>query len=80
MDADAPEETRRLNEKMALAAVEFFGTIIARRPPLSVVFTVWAAMTAADGWGWRPMWVRTLWRRWSWMRSHVPSRRQARKS
>jgi hypothetical protein len=59
VDEDAHEETRRLNEAMARAAVEFFGAIIARRPPVSVVFTVCASMMAAEGCGWGPMWVRT---------------------
>jgi hypothetical protein len=59
MDEDTPQETRRLNEEMALAAVEFLGAIIAMYPPFSVVFTVCASMMAAEGCGWRPMRVRT---------------------
>jgi hypothetical protein len=51
VDKGAQEETRRINEEMALAAIEFLGAIIAMRPPFSVVFTVWASMTAADGCG-----------------------------
>ena len=51
MDKDTQQETRRLNEEMALAAVEFFGTVIAVAPPFSVVFTVWASMMAAEGCG-----------------------------
>jgi hypothetical protein len=49
MDEDTHEETRRLNEEMALTAVEFLGPVIAMRPPFSVVFTVWASMMAAEG-------------------------------
>ena len=49
MDEDMQQETRRFHEEMACAAVEFFGAIIAVRPPFSVVFTVWASMIAADG-------------------------------
>jgi hypothetical protein len=59
MDEDTPQETRRLNEEMALAAVAFLRTVIAMDPPLSVVFTVCASMTAAEGCGWRPIWVCT---------------------
>jgi hypothetical protein len=59
MDEDTPQETRRLNEEMALAAGELLGAIIAMRPPVSVVFTVCASMIAAEGCGWRPMAVRT---------------------
>jgi hypothetical protein len=51
MDEDAQEETRRLNEEMALTAVKLFGAIVAVRPPFSVVFTVCASMMAAEGCG-----------------------------
>jgi hypothetical protein len=40
VDRDTPQKTRRLNEEMALAAIAFLGTIMAMRPPFSVVFTV----------------------------------------
>jgi hypothetical protein len=63
VDEDTQEETRRVNEEMALAAVEFLGAIIAMRPPFSVVFTVWASMMAAEGCGRRPMRVRSSSRR-----------------
>jgi hypothetical protein len=59
MDEDTQEETRRVNEEVALAAVEFLGAIRAVAPPVSVVFTVCASMMAAEGGGWRPMAVRT---------------------
>jgi hypothetical protein len=39
MDEDAQQETRRVNEEMALAAVEFLRAVIAMDPPVSVVFT-----------------------------------------
>jgi hypothetical protein len=51
VDEDTQQETRRLNEEMALAAVEFLGAIIPVRPPFSVVFTVCASMIAAEGCG-----------------------------
>jgi hypothetical protein len=59
VDQDTQEETRRLNEEMTFAAIEFLPPIVAVDPAFSVVFTVWASMTAAEGWGWRPMCVRT---------------------
>jgi hypothetical protein len=59
VDEDTQEETRRINEEMTLAPIELLRAIIAMRPPFSVVFTVWASMMAAEGWGWRPMRVRT---------------------
>jgi hypothetical protein len=57
MDEDTPQETRRVNE--ALAAIASFGAVVAVCPPLSVVCTVCASIIAAEGWGERPMRVRT---------------------
>lgn len=51
MDEDPPQETRRVIEEMALAAVKFLRPIITMRPPFAVVFTVWVSIIAADGWG-----------------------------
>ncbi len=59
MDEDTQQETRRLNEEMALAPIELLRAVIPMRPPCAVVFTVCASMMAADGCGWRPMRVRT---------------------
>jgi hypothetical protein len=59
VDQDAQQETRRINEEMALAAIEFLRAIIPVGPPFSVVFTVCASIIAAEGCGWRPMRVRT---------------------
>jgi hypothetical protein len=63
VDEDTPEETRRRTAAMTLAPIELLRAIIALRPPVAVAFTVWAAMMAAAGWGWRPMRVRTSSRR-----------------
>jgi hypothetical protein len=49
VDQDTQEETRRINEEMALAPADLLGPIIAMRPPFSVVFTDWASRMAADG-------------------------------
>jgi len=57
---DTPQESRRLDEEMALAAVALLRASIAVGPPVSVVFTVGASIMAADGWGWRPMRGRTV--------------------
>jgi hypothetical protein len=59
VDEDTHEETRRINEEMALAAIEFLGAVIAVGPPFSVVLTVCASIMAAEGCRWRPMRVRT---------------------
>jgi hypothetical protein len=58
MDDDTPQATRRLNEEMTRAPIERLGAVIAVRPPVAVVFTAWASMMAAEGWGWPPIWVR----------------------
>jgi hypothetical protein len=63
VDQDTQEETRRLDEAMACAAIEWLPPIVAVDPPCSVIFTVWAAMTAVEGWGWCPIDVRTAARR-----------------
>jgi hypothetical protein len=49
MDEDTHKETRRLNEEMALAAVELLRAVIAVGPPVSVVLTDCASMMAAEG-------------------------------
>jgi hypothetical protein len=51
VDEDTQEETRRLNEEMALAPIELLRTVIAMDPPFSVVLTVCASMMAAEGCG-----------------------------
>jgi hypothetical protein len=58
MDEDTQQETRRLNEEMALAAIELLCAIIGVGSPFLVVFTVYASIIAAEGCGWRPMQVR----------------------
>jgi hypothetical protein len=58
VDEDTQQETRRITEEMALAAIEYLRAVIAVGPPFSVVFTVCASMMAAEGGGWRPMAVR----------------------
>ena len=45
-----------------------------------LVFADWLSMMAALGWAFRPTRTRTAARTTAWIRSHVPSSRQARKS
>jgi hypothetical protein len=51
MDEDTQQETRRINEEMTFAAIEFLRAVITVDPPFSVVFTVCASIIAADGCG-----------------------------
>src|SRR5215203_3863807 len=49
-----------------------------RGPPLSVVFTLWVSMIAAEGLASRPAPSRSRTTKWWRMLSHTPSRRKAR--
>jgi hypothetical protein len=51
VDKDTQQETRRINEEMAFAAIDFLRAVIAVDPPFSAVFTVCASMMAAEGCG-----------------------------
>jgi hypothetical protein len=51
VDEDTPQETHRVHEAVARAAVEFRRPIRPMRPPVHVVFTAWAALRAAEGCG-----------------------------
>ena len=58
---------------VSLSTVDLLASIIATRPPFSVVLTDWLSMIAALGVGLLPSDCRTLGRRASWTRSQVPS-------
>ena len=58
---------------VSLSTVDLLASIIATRPPFSVVFTDWLSMMAALGVGLLPSASRTAGRRVSWTLSHVPS-------
>ena len=58
---------------VSLSTVDLLASIIATRPPFSVVFTDWLSMMAALGVGLLPSTSRTTGRRVSWTLSHVPS-------
>ena len=79
MDDHRQHQTDRIDEQMALAAVQFLGAIVAARPPFSVVLADWLSRMAALGCAWRPARCRTTSRSSSLSRSQVPSSRQARK-
>ena len=64
---------------VSLSTVDLLASVIATRPPFSVVFTDWLSMMAALGVGLPPSACRTLGRRASWTRSHVLSRLHSRK-
>ena len=64
---------------VSLSTVDLLASVIATRPPFSVVLTDWLSMMAALGVGLLPSAFRTLGRRASWTRSHVPSCLHSRK-
>ena len=64
---------------VSLSTVDLLASIIATRPPFSVVFTLWLSMIVALGVGFLPSASRTQGRSVSLTRSHVPSMVQLRK-
>ena len=64
---------------MSLSTVDLLASVIATRPPFSVVLTDWLSIIAALGVGFLPSACRTLTRRASLARSHVPSSLHSRK-
>ena len=66
-------------DDVSLSTVDLLTSIIATRPPFSVVFTLWLSMIAALGVGFLPSASRTQGRSVSLTRSHVPSMVQLRK-
>jgi hypothetical protein len=75
-DDDGQAQPKRVNEDMALAAVDVFVGVKAPEPPFSVVFTDWLSMRPARGWRRLPAATRTSPRRRSCIRCQVPSFRQ----
>ena len=62
-----------VNHNVTLAAFHLLISVIATRPPFSVIFTDWLSMMAAEGVDSLPSNSRTLGRKVSWMLSQVPS-------
>ena len=73
MNHDSQPQSYRVHGDVTLATHHFLTSIIATRPPFSVVFTDWLSMIAALGVGLLPSDCRTLGRSASWTPSHVPS-------
>jgi hypothetical protein len=78
-DHHGEQQPEGIDEDMPLATIDMFGLIVAVDPPFSVVLTDWLSITPALGCRCFPLALRTLPRRRSFMRCHVPSWRQARK-
>jgi hypothetical protein len=52
MDKSVQQQAKRVNEKVALLALDFLARIVAVRivnPPFSALFTLWLSMMAALG-------------------------------
>ena len=73
------QESRGIYNDVSLSTVDLLASIIATRPPFSVVFTLWLSMIAALGVVSLPSASRTEGRSVSLTRSHVPSIVQLRK-
>lgn len=70
---DGQEQTHGVYHDVPLASRHLLASVITARPPFSVVFTDWLSIMAALGVGSLPSACRTMGRRVSWIRSHVPS-------
>jgi hypothetical protein len=79
VDHHRQQQSQGIHHNMALTARHLLASVVAARPPFSVVFTDWLSMIAALGVGSRPSISRTLGCKASWMRSQVPSKRHLRK-
>lgn len=79
MDDYRNNQTQRVYQQVAFAAVDFLAGIISMDPPFSVVLTDWLSRIAALGSGSRPTEIRTSLCNVSWIRVQVPSRRQVEK-
>ena len=73
------QQAHGIYDDVSLSTVDLLTSIIATRPPFSVVFTLWLSMIAALGVGFLPSASRTQGRSVSLTRSHVPSMVQLRK-
>ena len=67
------QQPHRIYDDVPLASFYPLASIIATRPPFSVVFTLWLSMMAALGVRSLPSTSRTSGRRVSWTFAHVPS-------
>ncbi len=79
MDHHGQQQPHGIHYDVALSTVDLLASVIATRPPFSVVLTDWLSMMAALGVGSLPADLRTAERRVSLTRSHVPSRLHFRK-
>ena len=73
MNHDGQQQSYRVHGDVTLATHHLLTSIIATRPPSSVVFTNWLSMIAAVRVGLLPSDCRTLGRSASWTRSQIPS-------
>ncbi len=73
MDYDGQQQPYGIDDDVSLASCDFLTSIIATRPPFSVVLTDWLSMIAALGVHSLPSACLTFGRSASWTCSHVPS-------
>ena len=73
MDHNSQQQPYGIHDDVTLATHHLLTSIIATRPPFSVVLTDWLSMTAALGVHSLPSARRTFGRSASWTPSHVPS-------
>ena len=79
VDHNGQQQTHRVYHDVPLAPRHLLASVIATRPPFSVVLTDWLSMIAALGVGSLPSASLTFGLSVSWIRCHVPSRVHLRK-
>jgi hypothetical protein len=77
-DPGLADQPQRVDQQVALAAVQPLGTVVAVRPPCSVVLTLWLSRITALGVGRRPFRPRSCSRRAARTCSHRPCCRHSR--
>jgi hypothetical protein len=60
VNEDTEQEAGGIDPDMALAALDLLGSVVAARPPFSVVLTLWVSMIAAVGLASRPSVSRSV--------------------
>ena|SRR5260370_36962760 len=78
MYQDFQDKALGIDQDMPFATFDFLATIIASKPPFSVVLTDWLSIMAALGWGSRPNWMRSFSRNVVLIVSHSLRRRHCR--
>jgi hypothetical protein len=76
MDGHPQDESKGIDDKVALASLNLLASVVASRPPFSVVLALCESTTPAVGSRFLPEASRAMSRSLPWSASSVPSSRQ----